>query len=115
MLAHSRLEAFYWGVLIALASTVLIFLATGCTSGLNPKQQAALDLYECRVHALEPYIPTAVVDVGELVRDATNGKVNPGLVLSNLGADRADIDAAVAAWNACAKPVVPTDAGTQSL
>ncbi len=85
---------------------LLLPLLASCTQGLTPKQQHALDVFDCRVAALEPVVGT-VFDTADLVKEVIQGKVDPVAIMITLGAAKADITAAAEAWNACApQPVV---------
>ena len=79
-------------------------LILGCHS-LTPKQQAAFDLYACRVDALEPYTGT-VYNTANLVREVVAGKTDPIRLLLGMGYTKAEVIEALEAWNACEPPVV---------
>ncbi len=76
-----------------------IALLVGCHA-LNPRQQAIVDLYQCRVHALAPYVGD-VFDAAELVRDVTKGDTDLVKVLAGLGWATEDIMKASAELSAC--------------
>lgn len=87
-------------LLLALLAT------TACTQGLTPKQQKTVDVFECRVAALQPVVGT-VFDATDLVKEVIQGKVDPVAVMTTLGVAKADIVAVAEAWNACSPaPVV---------
>lgn len=86
---------------LSLLSAALVLCSCSCTQGLTPKQQTAIDVFNCRVQVLTPYIGDAL-DVESLVRDAIAGKTDPATVLLGLGATVADVKQAARAWSACA-------------
>ncbi len=66
----------------------------------TPAQQARLDLFECRVKALEPLVgPT--LDAAELVRDIYLGRADLGQVLATLKASQAEAKALAERFHAC--------------
>lgn len=82
--------------LLALAGV----LSLAACHDLSPRQQAMIDLYECRVHALAPYVGD-VFDAAELVRDVTKGQVELVHVLAALGWASEDISKAATELGAC--------------
>lgn len=90
-------------LLQTLAATLLL---CSCTQALTPQQQHAADVFTCRVHALSPYVGQAL-DVEELVREALQGKVDPGAVLAGLGVLPETIQSAKQAWQACVPAPAP--------
>lgn len=72
----------------------------GCHSTLTPKQQHADTVFACRVASLAPYVGKAV-DVEETVRQTALGKASPLQLMNVLGVAKADIYAALDAWNKC--------------
>ncbi len=82
-------------------------LALGCAQ-LTPAQQAKLDVFECRVKALEPSCG-AVFDVAELVRDVYAGRADLGSVFGALKVTEAEAKAAIERLRACDAPAeLPT-------
>jgi hypothetical protein len=80
---------------VALVLAVLAALGfQGCASfgKLDPKAQRAVDVFECYVAVLEPYVGE-VCDTAELVRDVVAGRADLGRTLFLLGAIPAEVDA----------------------
>jgi len=84
---------------IAALSLACALLALGCHD-LTPKQQRVLDIIECRVHSLVPFVPDAL-DLESIVRNIMVGNAGPEALLEGIGALKEDIAAARAAWDAC--------------
>ncbi len=95
-------------ILRALGFVALLFLFFGCAGGqLDPRAQRAVDVFECYVAAVEPYLG-GVCDVSELVRDALAGRASLPQALGLLGATQDDLAAINSALVACrATPVAP--------
>lgn len=93
------------GILRSLGFVALLF---GCAGGqLDPRAQRAIDVFECYVAAVEPYLG-GVCDVQELVRDALAGRASLPQALGLLGATQDDLAAINSALMACrATPVAP--------
>jgi len=92
-------------ILRALGFVAMLF---GCAGGqLDPRAQRAVDLFECYVAAVEPYVGGAL-DAAELVREAIAGRSNLPQALGLLGATQDDLAAINSALVACrAAPVAP--------
>lgn len=82
------------------------FLVRCAGEQLTPEQQRTLDLFECRVHALQPYVGS-IYDTAELIREATLGKTDLLSMLSALGYAQEDISKIGAAFGACSPVVAP--------
>lgn len=97
------------GLVLAVLAALGVSYGTGCKQ-LSPAEQAKLDLFDCRVHALAP-LAGPVLDTEELVRDLYSGKADLGVVIVASGATEAQVRAALAAMHACDAPVPPADPG----
>jgi hypothetical protein len=86
-------------LVLAVLAALGVSYGTGCTQ-LTPAQQARVDLFECRVKALEPVVGS-VFDASDLVREMYAGHVNLGSVLGTLKVTQAEADAIVESFNAC--------------
>lgn len=73
---------------------------------LTPAQQQALDLFECRVHALQPYVG-GVYDTAAIVRAWSRGNQDLIGLLTNLGYLAEDIHAVAESFGACSPVVAP--------
>ena len=93
-------------LVLAVLAALGVSFSSGCVP-LTPAQQAQVDLFECRVEALEPSCG-AVLDTSELVRDLYAGRVDLGRVLSVLKVTQAEADAIAERLNACDPPQMPT-------
>lgn len=78
---------------------VAVLSVVGCHD-LTPKQQEALDLFECRARVLLPYAG-AVFDVEELVRQVAKGQVDIAKALGSLGLTVEDIAKVWSEYTAC--------------
>lgn len=88
---------------IALVVAVLAALGfQGCVSfgQLDPKAQRAVDVFECYVAELEPYVGE-VCDTVELVRDVVTGKADLGRTLLLLGTAPAEVEKIVERLSEC--------------
>jgi hypothetical protein len=104
-----RLVAFVVSFLTAL-------LVVNCAGQqLTPAQQKTLDLFECRVHALQPFVG-GIYDTAGLVRQWTRGNQDLIALLKNLGYLQQEVESAAAAVAAC-NPVAlpPASPGEQDL
>lgn len=92
----------------------IALLALGCHD-LTPKQQRVLDIVECRIHSLVPFVPEAI-DLESIVRNIMVGNAGPEALLEGVGALKEDIAAARAAWDACIPPIsAPAEAPKGSV
>ena len=73
-----------------------VVLTPGC--GLIEAQAPSLDILECKVRVLEPYLGD---ESRHAVLEALGGKINPGSVLYNLGVAIEEINKVGDAWKAC--------------
>lgn len=88
-------------ILSVVVPPLVIFALLACAGGqLSPKAQRQIDVFECRVRALQPYVGE-VLDVAEVVRDAIRGKADPGAAILGLGGTPDDVRAAAKDWHAC--------------
>jgi len=95
-----RLIAFVVGFLTAM------FVVNCAVHQLTPAQQKAFDLFACRVDALHPYVGS-VYDTAGIVRAWSSGNQDLVGLLMNLGYLQEDVEAAAAAFSACAPVVAP--------
>jgi len=83
------------------ASWLLAFSLVRCAGlQLTPEQQAAVDLFECRVRALEPYVGE-IYDTSDLVRQFSTDDVELGKMLNSLGYELPEILKAADAFRSC--------------
>ena len=78
---------------------ILAALALACHD-LTPKQQAALNTFECEVHVLSRYVEP-VLDAAQLARDLYTGKADLGTALGSLGMLQSEADMALEMLRAC--------------
>jgi hypothetical protein len=72
-------------VAVFMSAWLLSFSLVRCAGlQLTPAQQAAVDLFECRVRALEPYVGE-MYDTADLVRQFSTDDVELGKMLISLG------------------------------
>lgn len=95
-----RAAAFLMSLLTA------FFLVRCAGEQLTPAQEKVLSLFECRVHALQPYVGS-VYDTAELVRDAAAGKTELMRVLQALGYAPEDIAQIASAFGSCEPVLAP--------
>ena len=99
--------------LLRLLGAGAVFLVASCVrfGDADPRAQRAVDVLECYVAAVEPYLGGAL-DVERLVKDAVAGRASLPQALALLRAPAADQRAVDAALGACrggveAPPVNP--------
>lgn len=91
------------GAIVALVLAIAAALGLqGCASfgKLDPKAQRAVDVFECYVQVLEPYVGE-VCDTADLVRDHLSGKGDAQRTLILLGVRAPEIAAIGAQLGAC--------------
>lgn len=99
VLASPSVRKAAFALVVAVLAALGVTLGSGCAP-LTPAQRAKLDLFECRVAALEPSCG-AVFDTAQLVRDVYAGNADLGAVFGALRLSEAEARAAVDRLNAC--------------
>jgi len=73
---------------------------------LTPEQQRTLDLFECRVRVLQPYVGS-VYDTAAIVRAWSRGNQDLVALFHNLGYLDNEVEAASKAMGSCLPVVAP--------
>lgn len=79
---------------------VVPLLSCASFGKVDPRTQRAIDVFECYVASVEPYVGDTC-DVAELVTDAIQGRADLLRALALLGSTREDLEVVAAAMNAC--------------
>lgn len=84
-----------------MVSLLTAFFLVRCVGNqLTVEQERTLALFECRVHALQPYVGS-MFDTAELVRDASTGKTSLLNVLTALGYSAEEVGEIAGKFGAC--------------
>lgn len=92
-----RIEALLWGILLALAGSMLCWLGTGC-SPLTPAQQAQYTRVKCEIAALEPL---AMANADAAVRALEDGRVGLDDLIELTATAKTDVGAVRNAFATC--------------
>ena len=105
LFASKAVRRAFASLLLACAAA-LGYSQLGCTRTQSEAARARVDLFACRVHAVEPVVGD-VLDASELVRDVYTGKASLGAAFAALQITESEAQAVVAALQDCDGPHVP--------